>query len=218
MKRAEKNKKSITEIISAAIRLYSKYASTDISVNELCRENNISKGKFYHYFSSKEDLLMVAASYVIDDICADIEDFDVSPEKPLEDNLKNYYAARIRYWIAHTDYFMITYLLLSSHDYEFKKQFVPLRARFDAALNNKTMEIIHTANVKKNIPDSELLEVMKVVYDNMFLNNMYKIVSALSKGDNAIAQKLSDDLLGLYTRLINVLLHGILSEKTPEDD
>lgn len=88
LKRAEKNKKSITEIISAAIRLYSKYASTDISVNELCRENNISKGKFYHYFSSKEDLLMVAASYVIDDICADIEDFDVSPEKPLEDNLK----------------------------------------------------------------------------------------------------------------------------------
>lgn len=211
MKRAEKNKKSISEIINAAIRLYSKYLSTDISVNELCRENNISKGKFYHYFSSKDDLLMVASSYVIDDICADIENFVVLSQNPLEDNLKNYYAARIRYWIEHTDYFMLIYLLLSSHDYEFKKPFSPLRSKFNSSLNNKTLEIIHAAKVEKNIPDSELLEVMNIIYDNMFLNYIYKIISALKKGDNALAGKLSDDLLGLYTRLIHVLLYGILS-------
>lgn len=217
MKRAEKNKKSISEIIHAAIKLYSKYSSTDISVNELCRENNISKGKFYHYFSSKDDLLMVAASYVIDDICSDIENFTVFPDKPIEDNLKAYYAARINYWIEHTDYYTITYMLLSSHNYEFKKQFIPLRKKFDACLNNKTLEIIHAANAEKNIPDSELLEVMKLIYDNMFLNHIHKIITAIKNGDNALAKKLGDDLLGFYTRLINVLLHGILSEKAPED-
>lgn len=217
MKRAEKSKKSTTQIIEAAIKLYSKAGGPDISVNKLCRENNISKGKFYHYFSSKEDLLAVCASYVVDNMCEGVENFKVDPQKPLEENLKGYYAARIDYWIEHIDYFTLAYTLLASHDYEFRKQFKPLRDKFDASLNAKAMEILHAANVKKNISDNELLEVLKAVYDNMFLNDMYKMIAALIKGDNAQAQKLSDDLVRLYTRLINVLLHGILSEKAPEE-
>lgn len=213
LKREEKNKISTQQIKDAAIRLFAKHNSTDISVNELCRDNNISKGKFYHYFASKDDLLMVCASYVIDDVCADIEAVAVSPQRPLEENLRNYYASRISYWVAHTDYFVLISLILNSRDYEFKKRFRPLRAEFDAALSGKTLEILHAANVKKNISDSELLEVMKLVYDNMFLTDMAKIVDALHAGDTAHAQKLCNDLLGLYTRLINVMLYGILSDK-----
>lgn len=111
---------------------------------------------------------------------------------------------------------MVAYNLLSNHNFELTKPFHPLRAQFNASLNAKTMKILHAANIKSDISDNELLDVMKVVYDNMFLNDMYKIVTALLKGDNAHAQKLSDDLLKLYTRLINVLLYGILSEKPKE--
>lgn len=213
MKRAEKNKKSINEIVSAALKLYAKSGVMDISVNELCRENNISKGKFYHYFQSKEELFEVTAGYVVDDMCRDIAGFNVSPELSLSDNLIAYYSARINYWLCHTDYFMIAYMLLSSHDYEIRNKFRPLKDKFDRALNNKTLEIIHIAKCERNIPDSELLEVMKVVYDNMFLNDMYKIVEALLKGDATRAGKLKDDLLGLYNRLIHVLLCGIIADK-----
>ncbi|HIW85260.1 MAG TPA: TetR/AcrR family transcriptional regulator [Candidatus Eubacterium faecipullorum] len=212
MKRAEKNKKSTSEIINAALKLYAKTGSFDISVNELCRENNISKGKFYHYFASKDDLFKVAASYVIDDMCEDIDRFPVSKSASLEENLKNYYAARIDYWLKHTDYFMLAYMLLSGNDYDFRRQFSPLRAKFDASLNSKTLEIIYSANVVKSISDNEMLEVMKLIYDNMFLTNMHKIITATLKGDTAHAQKLSDDLLDLYTRLIHVLLYGMLRE------
>ena len=58
---------------------------------------------------------------------------------------------------------------------------------------------------------------MKVVYDNMFLNDMYKIIITLNKGDTAHAKILSDDLLGLYNRLINVLLHGIIADKNKSE-
>lgn len=217
MKREEKNKKSINEILSAAVKLYAKAGSNDISVNELCRENNISKGKFYHYFSSKEELFEVTANYVVDGLCRDIENFYVNPNALLSENLSQYYAARINYWFDHSDYFMIAYLLLASHDYEFRKKFKHLRQKFDIALNNKTLEIIHMANVERNIPDNELLEVMKVVYDNMFLNDMYKIIITLNKGDTAHAKILSDDLLGRYNKLINVLLHGIIADKNKSE-
>lgn len=217
MKREEKNKKSTTEIITAAIRLYAKTGSTDISLNELCRENKISKGKFYHYFSSKNDLLLVAASYVMDDMCADIENFHVDRNSSLEENLKKYYAARISYWLNNPNHFMLLFMLMSSHDYDFRSQFKPLNEKFGSALDSKTMEIIHAADVEINIPDNELLEVLQVIYNNMFLIDMHKIISAYMKGETAHAQKLGADLLGLYTRLVNVLLYGILAKKTPED-
>ena len=214
MKRAEKNKKSINEILSAAIKLYSKEGSSNISINELCRDNNISKGKFYHYFSSKEELFEVAVSYVIDDLCRDVESFYVDPDSSLSDNLSHYYSARINYWFLHSDYFMIAYMLLASHNYELRQKFKPLRKKFDNALNSKTLEIIHAANIERNIPDNELLEVLKVVYDNMFLNDMYKIIVALNKGYTEHAKRLSEILLSLYKRLINVLLHGIIANKS----
>lgn len=217
MKRAEKSKKSITEIINAAIKLYTKSGSPDISINELCRENNISKGKFYHYFSSKDDLFIVVSSYIVDDICKEIESFEVDADKSLEENLKHYYSERINYWIDHPEYSMIVYYLFSNIDYEFRKAFHPLRAQFNASLNTKTMEILHTANIKMNLSDSELLEVMKVVYDSLFLNDMHKIVTTQLKGNYAHANKMSEDLLDLYGRLINVLLHGIISENAPEE-
>lgn len=221
MKREEKNKKSTTEIITAAIRLYAKAGNTNISLNELCRENKISKGKFYHYFSSKDDLFMVTVSYIVDDMCQDINSFYTDRNKSLEDNLKGYYAARVKYWLSHPDHFVIIYNLRSNlrsnSNYELKTQFLPLKEKFSSALDNKTIEIIHTANVEKNIPDDELLEVLRVIYDNMFLIDMHKIITAYTKGETAHAQKLSADLLGLYSRLINVLLYGILAKKTPED-
>ena len=217
MKRAEKSKKSTTQIIQAAIKLYSKAGGPDISVNQLCRENNISKGKFYHYFSSKDDLLAVCGAYIVDDMRKGVENYIVDTSKPLAENLKSYYAARIDYWLGHTDYFMLAYTLLESKDYEFRKQFKPLRDEFDECLKENMMEILKAANVKKNISDSELLEVLKVVYDNMFLNDMYKMVASLLKGDIELAKKLNDDLVKLYTKLINVLLYGILSEKAPRE-
>ena len=164
---------------------------------------------------------MVTVSYIVDDMCQDINSFYTDRNKSLEDNLKGYYAARVKYWLSHPDHFVIIYNLRSNlrsnSNYELKTQFLPLKEKFSSALNNKTIEIIHTANVEKNIPDDELLEVLWVVYDNMFLIDMHKIITAYTKGETAHAQKLSADLLGLYSRLINVLLYGILAKKTPED-
>ena len=105
-------------------------------------------------------------------------------------------------------------MLLASHNYELRQTFKPLRKKFDNALNSKTLEIIHAANIERNIPDNELLEVLKVVYDNMFLNDMYKIIVALNKGYTEHAKRLSEELLSLYKRLINVLLHGIIANKS----
>jgi AcrR family transcriptional regulator len=39
----------------------------ELTVDDICRANGISKGTFYHYFTSKEQLLDELSCYPIDD-------------------------------------------------------------------------------------------------------------------------------------------------------
>ena len=217
MKQAEKKKKSRIQIINAAIKLYAYAGGPEISLNELCRENNISKGKFYHYFSSKDELFKVSTNYIISELCKDIESYNVSSAKTIEENFKDYYSQRTKFWISHSDYFMILYDIVTNHDYEYKKQFVPLLEQYRSTLQYKTMEMIHTVNFEKKISDSELFDVIKSVFESMFIKDLYKIIITQRNGYETYAKKLSDDLLDFYSRLINVLLYGIFNKETPED-
>lgn len=50
MKQEERNKISTADIMECAISQYAASGCKDISVNELCRTGNISKGKLYHHY------------------------------------------------------------------------------------------------------------------------------------------------------------------------
>lgn len=53
-----KGKISKKEIIDAAILEFSQGSYTEISLNQFCKNNGISKGHLYHYFESKEALYL----------------------------------------------------------------------------------------------------------------------------------------------------------------
>ncbi|MEG0328494.1 MAG: TetR/AcrR family transcriptional regulator [Erysipelothrix sp.] len=52
----QKGKTSKKEILDVAILDFSQGSYTEISLNQFCKNNRISKGHFYYYFESKEDL------------------------------------------------------------------------------------------------------------------------------------------------------------------
>ena len=56
MTQEERNIKSKTEIITATIEEFAEHGFENALLNRICRDNNISKGKIYHYFHSKEEL------------------------------------------------------------------------------------------------------------------------------------------------------------------
>ncbi|OKZ82139.1 MAG: hypothetical protein BHV98_01455 [Clostridium sp. CAG:217_53_7] len=49
MKQEEKNRRSRECIEEAAIRSFARQGPDNANLNQLCRENGISKGKLYHY-------------------------------------------------------------------------------------------------------------------------------------------------------------------------
>lgn len=53
---AEQTKEKIHDV---AIRLMDEYGIDNVSIRDICREADVSTGAFYHYFQSKDDLLLI---------------------------------------------------------------------------------------------------------------------------------------------------------------
>src|SRR4051812_33260530 len=67
------------QMFEAAERLLEKTAARDVSVEQILKEAKVSRGTFYHYFSSKWDVINKLAQRVMGDIYTRI-DLYVAPD------------------------------------------------------------------------------------------------------------------------------------------
>ena len=57
-------------ILNSALELFSKNGYDATSVADICSKANVSKGAFYHHFSSKQDLFLVLMGIWLNDVIA----------------------------------------------------------------------------------------------------------------------------------------------------
>ena len=61
MKREEKNLQSRQRILEGALKEFSAKSYAEASLNNICNDNDISKGIIYHYFKDKDQLYLLCA-------------------------------------------------------------------------------------------------------------------------------------------------------------
>lgn len=79
------------KIIEKSYELFMEKGYEKVSVNDIIGAANISKGGFYHYFSSKEDLLEEIALLYIKDRFSLIDSIDIKKANKLSDVINLYY-------------------------------------------------------------------------------------------------------------------------------
>lgn len=211
MKREEKSKQSFENITDSAIKMFADNGSFDISINELCREFNISKGKFYHYFNSKDELVRVTINKIVDDLCNDVESFEIYDTSDLEGALISYYTERINYWVEHPErYIVLNFLFIAPNDVKLV-DYAGLKNKFDLVRSTKIIEILSKCNCFTDLPDKDILDITRVLYDNMFIRNVHKIVMSIRNGDKRLSEQLYLELQTLYTKLVHIMLYGLLN-------
>lgn len=73
-----------SEIIEAAQKLFFKQGYDNTPINDILKTTGIAKGTFYHYFSSKEELLTAMVGGVADEAIEQIQNIMASSLSPLE--------------------------------------------------------------------------------------------------------------------------------------
>lgn len=212
MNQREKSINSIYYIIECAIEEFADKGS-DVSLNNICKQNGISKGKLYHHFSSKEELLCACVCYALDNLATDIDEFEPDASLKIEENLHNYYDARIRYWHENPKHLTILRLAYMLRRRAFSEESMKIIARhkkgWDDAIKNKVLAIIHSENHKLKISDEEFAGMMILLYENTFQAMETKIVNAVINRETENVKILSDNLLKFFDNVILTVLYGI---------
>lgn len=73
MKKAEKTQMTIQRIMDAAMREFGAHGYDGASINDICKNHDISKGLIYHNFSGKDELYLLCVGRVFDEFAAHLK-------------------------------------------------------------------------------------------------------------------------------------------------
>lgn len=68
MNREEKNELSKEKIINGCIKEFGTNEYVAASLNNVCKNNNISKGLLFHYYKNKEELFLICAGKCFEEL------------------------------------------------------------------------------------------------------------------------------------------------------
>lgn len=144
-------------------------------------------------------------------MCNDVESFEIYDTNDLEGALISYYTERINYWVEYPErYVVLNFLFIAPNDIKLA-DYVGLKNKFDLARSSKIIEILLKCNCVINVPDNDIIDITRVLYDNLFIRNVHKIVMAIRNGDKRLAEQLYNELKSLYTKLVHIMLYGLLN-------
>ena len=211
-----KGNKSMELIINYAIDEFAQSGSK-ASINTICSKYNISKGRMYHFFASKEDLLCCCFEYSLDKISKTIESFEVDPSLSVERNFHKYYINIINHWLKNPNEIIVIKLESKAASLSFTKEnknrIIKKRNEWSDTVTKKFLEIISKKNMKTKIDEEMTNRMVSILYNQLFLTFSNDLISALKDKDYARAKQMKINLLKYFDIVIETFLYGIIDEK-----
>ena len=108
MTQEERTRISRELILEGAIREFSRHGYADASINRICTENEISKGRLFHHFQNKEELLEAMQLFITDRFSKQLESA-VQKNNNVAEILKDMGIAYVSFFVDNPAYFQFLY-------------------------------------------------------------------------------------------------------------
>lgn len=207
MKREEKNQLSKDKILNAAIAEFGTKSYENASLNNICSDNNISKGLIYHYFENKDELYLCCVKACFDELTKflDGEEYDFTD---FQKGINKYLAARYRFFHEYPNYGNLFFGTASQPPTHLKKQIKERRKDFDAQGIRYYKTALEHIVLRENITEDEAMEYF-LIFQEIF--NGYFGSKAYGNSDfNSLIETHEMKL----SKILNMMLYGIAKEKT----
>lgn len=209
MKQKEKSKITRDKILNAAIKEFGTKSYDNASLNNLCINNNISKGLIYHNFKSKDDLYLCCVKFCF----TELTDFISSAE--YDDNdfhkaLKKLIDMRHEFFKEKTCFCNIFFEAILNPPIHLIDKIKEIRAEFDKFNTNLYKKIISCVRLRNGISEDDALEYF-LVFQEMF-NGYYERKSYLYNDFNILIEEHETKL----SKIMDLMLYGIAKEKNDD--
>lgn len=206
MKQEEKNQISKDKILNAAIVEFGTKSYENASLNNICNNNNISKGLIYHYFKNKDELFLSCVKACFDALVDYLSKDDFN-QNDFQDNMEKYLNLRYRFFQENSYYSQIFFNILLQPPIHLKEQIKDLRSDFDALNMSQYRMALCNVTLREDISEEEAIEYF-FIFQEMF--NGYFQSKAYENSDfNSLIEAHEVNL----RKILNIILYGIAKEE-----
>lgn len=150
------SKSKIREIIETASHRFAVYGYEETSINEICKACNISKGKFYYYFSDKEDLFTACCTHAYSLVNEIFNLFTFEPNITLKHNLLNLFICYQKIFSEHDFLLYIIYTIHSTQQITIKEKILEITNYHQKRFTNIIKDILKCFAINANEFDISL--------------------------------------------------------------
>ncbi len=215
MNQTEKSANTIDFITNCAIEEFAENG-VDFSLNAICKKNGISKGKLYHHFSSKEDLMCECVCRSLELLAASIDDFEVENSVSIYRNFHNYYAEHIMNWCENPNQLIVLRSAYSQHKSIFSseslKKINQYHNNWRKTKKQKFLQILNYNNCEMRISTDVVTDILLLMYENTFQVLEDKMIIAVKSNNDQEVKKYTRELMEYHDILINMILYGAIEK------
>lgn len=203
MKQKEKNKISKDKILNAAIVEFGTKNYENASLNNICNDNNISKGLIYHYYKNKDDLFLSCVKYCFDEFVGYIQS-EESDKNDFQNIMQKYLDLRYRFFRENIYLSHIFFNAVLQPPMHLKKEIKILRENFDNLNISNYRFALSKITLREGITEEEAIEYF-LIFQEMF-NGYFESKTYDDCELNGLIKSHEIKL----EKVLNIMLYGII--------
>ncbi|MGN0570829.1 MAG: TetR/AcrR family transcriptional regulator [Candidatus Fimenecus sp.] len=207
MKQEQKTQISKEQIVKTAISEFSAYGYAAASINRICQNGGISKGRLYHHFDGKAEIYLKTVDYCYQAFAEHMQQFQIDRTADFEQNLVSLYQLFRRFWEENPEMLNLFIESRTLPPPELREELMQVRAQFfNESVKEKLREI-----VLFHFPDDEHQQRVLVA---LFFTAIDYITTSIGTPEISPQTNLTgfiDAQNELFRTAIHIFLYGCLS-------
>lgn len=200
MKKEEKTRLRREKIIAAALSEFSKKGYEGFVINELCKQDGISKGVLYHNFSGKADLYLACAEESFQKAMMAF----VGREEEIP-SLQVYMERRHRFYQDYPLHSHIFYEAMIATPTELEDVIAPQKQKFNELNEQVCLKLLSEATLKPGLDEKQALAYLNLIQD------MFRSYYLSMSSDYSLA-KLAHQYQDQLVKVLELMIYGIFEE------
>ena len=201
-------------IVEGAIREFGQYGYERASINRICTENGISKGRMFHQFKNKEEIFRASVEDCYEGLTAYMQAFAPVPDRTLAENFHSYFQHRQNYFLERPYAPLLMYEVVQHPPAFFKQMSFSIREQFERQNLQLLREIFTHSSQTMDVVDPELaLQTFHIASYFIHLHIGYPNWDV--HGD---MRAVSERSLEMFDNVIHMLLYGVLPRHAGEPE
>lgn len=205
LNRYEQNTISKKRILTASLKEFGEKDYSSASINNICKNNNISKGLLFHYYKNKDDIFLLCIKNLFIDLSNYLNENFQFIHSNTEKILRDFIQKRFEFFNKYPYYKQIFYTAIFNPPKHLIFEINILREPVKKTNRYFWGKIVNTLDLKPNIIIEDVIEMIIGLGRYLHIKLQYDDLQSEDK-KSCMVEKYTKE----YVNMLNMLFYGII--------